>query len=132
MTPFKFEYIWLDVYQPEAYIRSKTKILNFKEFDKKDLAKLPDWSFDGSSTLQAEGSSSDCVLKPVKMYRDPARLNAYLVLCEVMNPDGSKHETNSRAHLAQLAEKFKDEEEVLLFDAEKILIYQALIFHIQI
>ena len=99
MTPFKFEYIWLDGYQPEANLRSKTKILNFKEFDKKDLAKLPDWSFDGSSTLQAEGSSSDCVLKPVAIYDDPARLDAFLVLCEVYNADGNPHITNTRAKI---------------------------------
>ena len=99
MTPFKFEYIWLDGYQPEANLRSKTKILNFKEFDKKDLAKLPDWSFDGSSTLQAEGSASDCVLKPVAIYDDPARLDAFLVLCEVYNADGNPHITNTRAKI---------------------------------
>ena len=29
MTPFKFEYIWLDGYQPEANLRSKTKVLHF-------------------------------------------------------------------------------------------------------
>jgi glutamine synthetase len=25
----------------------------------------PEWSFDGSSTRQAEGNYSDCVLKPI-------------------------------------------------------------------
>ena len=31
---------------------------------------LPDWSFDGSSTQQADGSSSDCILRPVNEYQD--------------------------------------------------------------
>ena len=98
MTPFKFEYIWLDGYQPEANLRSKTKVLQFSNFDEK-VTSLPEWSFDGSSTQQAEGSFSDCVLKPVKIYKDPARLNGYLVLCEVMNPDGTPHESNTRAQI---------------------------------
>ena len=99
MTAFKFEYIWLDGYQPEANLRSKTKILNFENFDN-DLTKIPEWSFDGSSTKQAEGSFSDCVLKPVRIYKDPARLDAYLVLCEVMNPDGTAHASNTRSKIA--------------------------------
>ena len=96
MTPFKFEYIWLDGYQPEANLRSKTKILHFENFVE-DVKKIPDWSFDGSSTQQAPGNKSDCILKPVSIYKDPARLNAYLVLCEVMNVDGTPHPTNTRA-----------------------------------
>ena len=76
MNAYKFEYIWLDGYQPEANLRSKTKIISFESFNK-DISKLPDWSFDGSSTMQAEGSSSDCVLKPVAIYDDPARINAF-------------------------------------------------------
>ena len=100
MTAFKFEYIWLDGYQPEANLRSKTKVLNFENFDE-DLTKIPDWSFDGSSTMQAEGSFSDCVLRPVRIYKDPARLDAYLVLCEVMNPDGTPHASNTRSQISQ-------------------------------
>ena len=75
---------------------AQTKVLHFDDFDV-DLSKLPEWSFDGSSTKQAEGSSSDCILKPVAIYDDPARLNAYLVLCEVMNADGTmKHPDGGR------------------------------------
>ena len=48
-----FEYIWLDGYQPEPMMRSKVKAT---EDDTP-----PDWSFDGSSTQQAEGGSSDSV-----------------------------------------------------------------------
>ena len=98
MTALKFEYIWLDGYAPESNLRSKTKILKFDNFDE-NISRLPDWSFDGSSTQQAEGSFSDCVLKPVRLYKDPARLDAYLVLCEVMNPDGTPHASNTRAQI---------------------------------
>ena len=53
------------------------------------------WSFDGSSTEQAEGSSSDCLLKPVI---HQSRSGAFLlVMTEVLNADGSPHESNGRA-----------------------------------
>ncbi|MDP4261834.1 MAG: glutamine synthetase beta-grasp domain-containing protein [Bacteroidota bacterium] len=90
----KLEYVWLDGYKPTQSLRSKTKIE--KEFSGK-LADLPDWSFDGSSTEQAPGGSSDCVLKPVFVVPDPQRKNAYLVMCEVLNADGSPHVSNGRA-----------------------------------
>lgn len=95
METYKCEYIWLDGYQPEANLRSKTKIVQLLE--KPSVENLPLWSFDGSSTRQAEGSFSDCVLKPVKVYRDAGRNNGYLIMCEVLNPDLTPHATNKRA-----------------------------------
>ncbi len=84
MTKYKLEYIWLDGYTPTPNLRGKTQI---KEFDKfPTLEQLPLWGFDGSSTMQAEGHSSDCVLKPVAVYPDGARTNGVLVMCEVMMP----------------------------------------------
>ena len=93
----KLEYIWLDGYTPEPNIRSKTKIYNSESEPK--LEDLPIWSFDGSSTKQAEGNYSDCMLKPVKMIKDPQRKSAYLVLCEVLNPDLTPHCSNHRSQL---------------------------------
>ena len=94
MTKSKLEYIWLDGYQPTQNMRSKTKIIN--NFSGK-LEDCPIWSFDGSSTLQASGSSSDCLLKPVSIYPDPSRVNGYLVMTEVLNADGTRHPSNARA-----------------------------------
>ncbi len=98
MAKFKFEYIWLDGYKPEPNLRSKTKVLEFDSYDG-ELDVLPEWSFDGSSTKQAEGRSSDCLLKPVATYPDAGRTNAWLVVCEVLNPDGTPHESNTRARI---------------------------------
>ncbi|GAA4114241.1 glutamine synthetase beta-grasp domain-containing protein [Aminobacter aganoensis] len=96
MTKYKLEYIWLDGYTPAANLRGKTQVKEFAEFPK--LEQLPLWGFDGSSTRQAEGKSSDCVLKPVAIYPDPARKNGALVMCEVMMPDGvTPHPSNTRA-----------------------------------
>ena len=101
MTQLKFEYIWLDGYKPEPNLRSKTKIIEMEVFNG-ELEAIPEWSFDGSSTKQADGHSSDCILKPVKVYPDATRKNAYMVMCEVLNADGTPHESNYRS-------KFEDD-----------------------
>ena len=90
----KLEYIWLDGYQPTQSLRSKTQIR--KDFGG-TLEECPMWSFDGSSTEQAEGGASDCLLKPVAIYPDPQRKDAYLVMTEVLNADGTAHASNGRA-----------------------------------
>ena len=79
MSKSKLEYIWLDGYKPTANLRSKTKVVS--DFGG-TLEEVPMWSFDGSSTLQAEGGSSDCLLKPVAIYPDPVRNNAFLIMTE--------------------------------------------------
>lgn len=96
MAKYKLEYIWLDGYKPVASLRSKTQIKDYSSFP--TLEELPNWGFDGSSTQQAEGRSSDCVLKPVAVYPDSTRKNGVLVMCEVMMPDGvTPHPSNTRA-----------------------------------
>lgn len=105
MAKIKFEYIWLDGYKPEAGLRSKTKVLEFDSYHG-ELEALPEWSFDGSSTQQAEGHSSDCLLKPVAVYPDADRKSAWLVVCEVLNPDGTPHVTNTRALIKDDSDDF--------------------------
>ncbi|MBT4317325.1 MAG: glutamine synthetase [Candidatus Marinimicrobia bacterium] len=101
------EYIWMDGHQPTQKLRSKTKILNKKI---SSVSELPEWGFDGSSTNQAEGNFSDCLLKPVWLCKDPIRgKENILVMCEVMNADGSVHASNTRAHLREIEEKFSKE-----------------------
>jgi len=90
----KLEYIWLDGSKPTQGLRSKTRIAS--NFSGK-LEDCPVWSFDGSSTQQAIGGNSDLLLSPVAIYPDPDRKNAYLVMTEVLNPDGTPHPTNFRA-----------------------------------
>jgi glutamine synthetase len=98
----KAEYIWIDGTKPTPLLRSKTKILD-------DGAEPPIWGFDGSSTNQAEGHSSDCVLKPVFVCPDPIRGgDNVLVLNEVLNIDMTPHPSNTRAATAAAAEKYAD------------------------
>ena len=88
-----------------------------KDFSGK-LEDCPMWVFDGSSTEQAEGGSSDCLLKPVMIIPDPGRLNSYLVMTEVLNPDHSPHESNGRATIDEDDEAywFGFEQEYFLWD----------------
>jgi glutamine synthetase len=78
------------------------------------------WSFDGSSTEQAPGNSSDCLLKPVAVYPDPARHNGYLVMTEVLTADGKPHPSNGRALINDDDNDFwfGFEQEYFLFDPE--------------
>ena len=95
MNKSKLEYIWLDGYKPTQSLRSKTLVKS--NFSGK-LDDCPMWSFDGSSTQQAVGSDSDCVLKPVRIYPNPLEytfnksdggpvFTGSIVLCEVWNVD---------------------------------------------
>ncbi|MFM1943566.1 MAG: hypothetical protein RI897_2548 [Verrucomicrobiota bacterium] len=96
MAKFKLEYIWLDGYTPVPNLRGKTRLANIAPQSVDDC---PMWGFDGSSTRQAEGHSSDCVLKPVALYPDVDRGDdSFIVMCEVMMPDGTTpHPSNMRA-----------------------------------
>jgi glutamine synthetase len=117
MAKFKLEYIWLDGYKPTQSLRSKTRIE--KDFSGK-LEDCPMWSFDGSSTEQAPGNSSDCLLQPVAIFPDPGRKSAFLVMCEVLNADGTPHESNGRATIADDDNDFwfGFEQEYFLWDLE--------------
>ena len=92
------EYIWLDGSVPTRQLRSKTRVVCFDS--EPAIDDFPEWSFDGSSTNQATGDDSDCLLQPVSYVKDPIRGEGnFLVMCEVLNPDGTPHESNSRAQL---------------------------------
>ena len=117
MAKAKLEYIWLDGYKPTQTMRSKTLVRESFDGTVKDA---PMWVFDGSSTEQADGSSSDCLLKPVFTCVDPLRKNGYLVMCEVLNADGTPHESNGRATIDDDDDDFwfGFEQEYTLWDLE--------------
>ena len=119
MSKIKLEYIWLDGYKPTQNLRSKTKVEEHENFQG-TVEELGNWSFDGSSTQQASGGASDCLLKPVAIYPDPARENGYLVMTEVLNADGTPHETNGRAAIEDEDNDFwfGFEQEYFIMDSE--------------
>ena len=102
MSNYKAEYIWVDGTQPTAKLRSKAKVVPMGE-------EPPIWGFDGSSTNQAPGENSDCVLRPVFTCPDPIRGGDHkLVMCEVLLTDMTPHPTNTRAACAAAAEQYAD------------------------
>jgi glutamine synthetase len=119
MAKIKLEYIWLDGTEPTQQLRSKTKVEEHEDF-KGTLEEIGNWSFDGSSTNQAEGGSSDCSLVPVAIYPDPSRINGYLVMTEVYNADGTPHTTNGRATIDDDNDDFwfGFEQEYFIMDSE--------------
>ena len=99
----KFEYVWLDGYKPTQSLRSKVKIDDFVDV----------WSFDGSSTQQATGAQSDCILNPVAEYRTIDRVRAdatrtspglegTYVMCEVLDAEHGPHGSNTRTDCVNL------------------------------
>ncbi len=102
--PYRAEYIWIDGQQPTSKLRSKTKIVASGQ-------EPPLWGFDGSSTEQAPGSLSDCVLSPVMVKPDPIRGgDDVVVMCEVLTPDMEPHQSNTRAACLETYEKYRDQE----------------------
>ena len=109
---YKAEYIWIDGTEPTPKLRSKTKIITGD-------GELPIWGFDGSSTNQATGDKSDCVLKPVAVYPDPIRGgDNVLVMTEVYLVDGKPHPTNTRAAAVKTAKKYKKHEPLFGIEQE--------------
>lgn len=109
---YRAEYIWTDGTEPTPLLRSKTKIVP-------DGEEPGIWGFDGSSTNQAPGSASDCVLRPVCVVPDPIRGgDDKLVLCEVLLTDFTPHPTNTRAECAAVADKYADQEPLFGIEQE--------------
>lgn len=98
------EYIWIDGTEPVQRLRSKARTVEISDSDYVVLKEMPIWNFDGSSTGQAEGGDSECVLKPVTFVNNPLREDCYLVLCEVMIKDDTPHPSNKRALLRKTLE----------------------------
>jgi glutamine synthetase len=99
-VPYQAEYIWIDGTKPSPLVRSKTRIVP-------DGKQPGIWGFDGSSTNQATGDNSDCVLQPVFVAKDPLRgPDDKLVMCEVLLTDMTPHPSNTRAACAETAARF--------------------------
>ena len=109
---YQAEYIWIDGTEPTHELRSKTRIIA-------DGKKPIIWGFDGSSTNQATGHFSDCVLIPVWTCKDPLRgPKDILVLCEVLNADMTPHPTNTRHAAAEVAKKYASYEPMFGIEQE--------------
>ena len=85
-------YVWID--GTMTGLRCKTKTI---DYEPKCAEDLPVWNYDGSSTLQADGTNSDVYIHPKVLFRDPFRGDPNkLVLCETFTHEDKPHATNSR------------------------------------
>ncbi len=127
------EYIWIDGSQPTPNLRSKTKVFNsrysYAGSEDKDamLSYFPEWTYDGSSTNQATGTSSDVILCPVAIAQVPLRLpmdgaEHYLVMCQTLNPNRTPNFTNHFYRLNEVFHHFKNHEPWVGFEQEYVLL----------
>lgn len=113
------DYIWID---GSGGLRSKVKIVHDKYIQK--LEEVEIWNFDGSSTGQADSSSSEIFLHPVKMVLCPFRRNgSWIVLCDCYTSTGQPAKYNHRYDAKKIFDKYMDqkpwwglEAEIFLFD----------------
>ena len=111
MSKYIFEYVWLDGNDAMPKLRSKIKVT--------EKYAVSDWSFDGSSTGQATTDDSDLILHPVCIIDDPHRDDdASIVLCEVLNPDGTSHATNFRQNLVGIESGLRQHQPLLGIEQE--------------
>ena len=69
------EYIWMDGHKPTQKLRSKTKVVEEDEIT--DVAQLPDWGLDGSSTEQAHRDASYCLFHRYSCVHERKRAAAH-------------------------------------------------------
>ena len=134
------EYVWLDA---NKKFRSKTKVIpkifsGVFSADGNDVGVYPRWDYDGSSTGQASGTSSEIILVPIFVCDNPLlqknvkNVNSNhiimrkLVLCETFYVDGKPTPENSRHEATTIFDIclehkpwFGLEQEYFIFDENK-------------
>lgn len=100
------DYIWIG---GNYELRSKVRVI-YEKILPTDLEKIPTWNYDGSSTSQADGSTSEVFIRPRRVFRCPFRRpHSLIVMCDTYTPEGEPVGTNHR-HLAQkIFEKYSDQ-----------------------
>jgi glutamine synthetase len=132
------EYVWIDA---AGGMRSKIRVSTIDDVAVEHLVQNADqweWSFDGSSTGQATGTDSDVILRPVAVYANPFfqshasnasnashASNAWLVLCDCYNKDGTPHATNARVRCMQTEAACLTDEPLFGIEQEYILFSRA-------
>ena len=100
------EYIWIGGQGQD--LRSKAKTVKGKVNSLKDL---DIWNYDGSSTGQASTESSEILLIPVALFKDPfTGGNNKLVFCETYHCDMQPTNTNFRYFAQKIFENNKTKE----------------------
>lgn len=118
MSFVKVEYIWIDGSVPTKRLCSKTRVCIFTlPYTYLSVNNIPQWRFDGSSTNRANTNNLDLILKPVKIFNNPID-SGMLVLCEVLNLDGSPHVSNNRNLCLKTELKLNEQEPLFGIEQE--------------
>ncbi|AEQ33367.1 glutamine synthetase [Acanthamoeba polyphaga mimivirus] len=114
------DYVWIGGHNE---LRSKTRVI----YDRvTNINQIPVWNYDGSSTDQATGSSSEVFIHPRKLFKCPFRRpNGLIVMCDTYKPNGEPLPTNHRYHANNIFQKYSDEkpwygleQEYFIFDGQ--------------
>lgn len=98
------DYVWLG---GNGELRSKTRVLYNKILSLEDI---PYWNYDGSSTNQADGGSSEVNIFPRRMFKCPFRKpDGLIVVCDTYTPDGIPLKNNHRFQASKIFEKYVDQ-----------------------
>lgn len=127
MSMIYVEYIWID---GNGEVRSKTKVLSDSVQSKPNellVSEIPIWNYDGSSTNQASGESSEVLIRPQSIFRDPFRRKGFhfMVLCDTLTPDGQPHETNRRCDADVLFSSHLEEAPMFGMEQEFFILKQG-------
>jgi glutamine synthetase len=105
---FAAEYVWLDA---KNNFRSKIRTIDTGD------QLIPDWNYDGSSTGQADITSSEIILKPCCTFKNPLLKDSndvniinIIVLCATYTTDGKPLNNNYYHSAKELFEKQLQEE----------------------
>ena len=120
------EYIWLG---NDNELFSKTRIIRPDQLnqpifllDYVSVGNIPDWDYDGSSTGQASTESSEVILKPCALYKNPFHRNekfkSFLVLCSTYSADGQHLPSNTRHNAAKIFAKTAVSSQCMWFGIE--------------
>lgn len=102
------EYIWTD---GSGGLRSKARVLEHENSYLDDASTIPEWNYDGSSTVQAEGHDSEVIIKPRRSVRCPFRKgDNLLVLCDGYNPKNEPLQSNYRVDANDIFNQGLDQE----------------------
>lgn len=122
MTANIVDYVWIG---GNGELRSKIRILRGSI---KDVSDIPEWNYDGSSTDQADGSSSEIFIRPCYLVKCPFNRteNSFIVLCSTYDNKGNPAKYNNRDNALKIFNKYESEipwygleQEYFIYDAEK-------------
>lgn len=111
------EYVWIDAF---SKLRSKARTLN----NVSSIFDVNEWSYDASSCGQADTLTSEMLLIPRALFKDPFRGSGnYIAMCDCYDLNLTPIESNNRYGAKQIFDKYQDadiwfglEQEYFVFD----------------